>query len=127
MTHDSRIETGGRRPTSDAGSDDGSESVSTGMEDINPEEEQQLARTDILAGVGVLAAALLVTGGTYLFAAPGGTYYVAWGAVIYGAIRIRRGVDRREAQRGPAPYRPRSNGPIIVFLLALGVVVVLAL
>lgn len=90
------------------------------------EGERALAKRDILAGLGLLLAALIVTGVTYALAAPGGTYYVASGAFIYGAISIRQGVDRQAALAKEIPYRPRSKVPLILFLLLLGTVIALA-
>jgi hypothetical protein len=48
--------------------------------------------TDMLRGALTCAAGLIITIWTYNSALNGGTYIVAWGAIIFGAIRFFRGV-----------------------------------
>lgn len=45
-------------------------------------------------GFGIAAIGLLVTFATYTAAAPGGTYVVAWGAILFGAFEGLRGIYR---------------------------------
>lgn len=35
---------------------------------------------------------LIITGGTWLFASEGDTYFIFWGAMIYGVYRLVRGI-----------------------------------
>ena len=50
--------------------------------------------TMALWGFGVAIVGVLVTGVTWATAAPGGTFVVAWGAIIFGTIRGIIGVVR---------------------------------
>ncbi len=43
--------------------------------------------TMMLWGFGVAIVGVIVTGVTWATAAPGGTFVVAWGAIIFGTIR----------------------------------------
>jgi hypothetical protein len=45
-------------------------------------------------GFGIAAIGLLVTFATYTAASPGGTYVVAWGAMLFGAFEGLRGIYR---------------------------------
>jgi len=55
------------------------------------EEAEALADDEMKQGVIWFVIALAITGGTWLFASEGGTYYVFWGAMIYGIYRLIRG------------------------------------
>jgi hypothetical protein len=48
------------------------------------------ARAEMIKGTLWLVGAGLLTGVTYLTADPGGTYFVFWGAMAYGAYRFLR-------------------------------------
>ncbi|TPW76077.1 hypothetical protein [Schumannella soli] len=41
----------------------------------------------MLVGFGIMLVGIVITVGTYLSSAHGGTYFVAWGAIIFGGIR----------------------------------------
>ena len=43
--------------------------------------------TMMLWGFGVAIIGIIITGVTWATAAPGGTFVVAWGAIIFGTIR----------------------------------------
>lgn len=86
------------------------------------------ARTEIVRGIVLLGIGLGITALTYALAAPGGAFLVTWGAVVYGAVSLRRGVDARAALRVPATAPiPRSNVPFAVFLAVLGAALFFAL
>jgi len=55
------------------------------------EEAKALAGSEMKQGIIWFVIALAITGGTWLFALGGGTYYVFWGAMIYGVYRLIRG------------------------------------
>jgi hypothetical protein len=55
------------------------------------EEAEALADDEMKQGVIWFVVALAITGGTWLFASEGGTYYVFWGAMIYSIYRLIRG------------------------------------
>ena len=86
-----------------------------------------LAKSDIKYGSILLGAGVAVTGITYLLAAPGGPYIAAWGAMLYGWIRIRKGVERKAELLPQA--RPRSPQPaaLLVFVFIVAIIVALAL
>ena len=59
------------------------------------EERSAAATKDIVIGLLLLVVGLVITAATYSSAArEGGTYVVAYGPVIFGAIRIFRGLTR---------------------------------
>ena len=55
------------------------------------EEAKVLADGEMKQGVIWFILALVITAGSYLFASDGGTYYIFWGAMIYGVYRLVRG------------------------------------
>ncbi len=55
------------------------------------EEAKSLADNEMRQGIIWFVIALVITFGSYLFASEGGTYYVFWGAMIYGIYRLIRG------------------------------------
>lgn len=52
---------------------------------------------------------IIVTAGTYLAAASGETYVVAWGAIVFGAIQFIRGSDQKRLARQAAAGDQPSN------------------
>lgn len=55
------------------------------------EEAKTLAEGEMKQGVIWFIVGLVITGGGWLFASEGGTYYVLWGAMIYGIYKLIRG------------------------------------
>ncbi|RJR29216.1 zinc-ribbon domain-containing protein [Candidatus Microgenomates bacterium] len=55
------------------------------------EDAKILADSEMKQGVIWFVIGMAITGGTYLFASDGGTYYIFWGAMIYGIYRLIRG------------------------------------
>lgn len=55
------------------------------------EEAKRLADGEMKQGIVWFVIAVVITFGSYLFASEGGTYYVFWGAMIYGIYRLIRG------------------------------------
>lgn len=55
------------------------------------EDAKRLADGEMKQGIIWFVIALVITFGSYLFASEGGTYYVFWGAMIYGIYRLIRG------------------------------------
>ena len=54
------------------------------------------ANRDIAIGGAVFLLGLIATIGSYLLVADtGGAYIIAWGAILFGALRIVRGFARR--------------------------------
>ena len=56
------------------------------------EEAKRLADSEMKQGIIWFVIALAITFGGYIFAREGGTYYVFWGAMIYGGYRLIRGI-----------------------------------
>ncbi len=50
------------------------------------------AHNSIIWGIVILAVAGAITVGSYIAAAPGGTYLITWGAMIWGGIKILTGL-----------------------------------
>jgi membrane associated rhomboid family serine protease len=50
--------------------------------------------TQMLWGFGVAVIGVIITGVTWAIAAPGGTFIVAWGAIVFGTIRGIAGAVR---------------------------------
>jgi len=53
---------------------------------------RKAAKSEVLKGFGWFAVALVITGITYALAEPGSTYFVFYGAMIYGVYRLLRGI-----------------------------------
>ena len=49
----------------------------------------------MLLGIGFFTGGLFITFVTYSYAANGGTYVIAWGAIIFGAIRFFRALSKK--------------------------------
>ena len=59
------------------------------------QEKREAGNKNMLYGALWCVGGLLVTILTYSAASDGGTYFVAWGAVIFGAIRFFKGLFQR--------------------------------
>ena len=57
----------------------------------------------------VVAVGVAVTAGTYLASAPGGSFVVAWGAILFGGLRLLRAMR---------PPEPTPDPPGVVLLTA---------
>jgi len=72
------------------------------------------AHNDIVLGAVICAAGVLFTAITYSAAKGGGTYVVAWGAIVFGAIRMFKGManlDSVPALASDATYHaPGADG-----------------
>lgn len=55
------------------------------------EEARALAEGEMKQGVIWFVIGLVITGGGWLFTSEGETYYVLWGAMIYGVYKLIRG------------------------------------
>lgn len=55
------------------------------------EQSKVMADNEMKQGVIWFVIGMVITGGTYLFASDGGTYYIFWGAMLYGIYRLIRG------------------------------------
>lgn len=56
------------------------------------EDAKRLADSEMKQGLIWFGIACAITLGGYLLASDGGTYYVFWGAMIYGGYRLIRGI-----------------------------------
>lgn len=69
-----------------------SDADATGLIDGARKEIVTAKRQQAMRGMGIGAlwfvGGLVVTGGGYLMASPGGSYMITWGAVIFGGFRI---------------------------------------
>ena len=65
------------------------------------------ARKEMLIGALWCGGGILVTVLTYSAASGGGSYVVAWGAILYGAFRFFRGI----AANGNSPTSPTTTKP----------------
>ncbi len=59
------------------------------------EQAKRTANIEIAKGVGWAAFGLVITAITYMVAEDGGTYFVFWGLMIYGAYIFLRGLSWR--------------------------------
>jgi hypothetical protein len=55
---------------------------------------QEAGQKDMLYGALWCIGGIAVTVGTYSAASGGGTYVIAWGAIVFGAIQFFRGLAR---------------------------------
>ena len=66
-----------------------------GFDDFGRSEQRSQARTDIVVGLLLLIVGIAITSATYSSASTqGGTYIVAYGPIIFGVIRLFRGLFR---------------------------------
>jgi hypothetical protein len=73
------------------------EAAETVVSELRPEYQkayQEAARKDMLHGGLWLGGGLLVTGVTYSMASEGGSYFMTWGAIIFGGIQFFKGLVR---------------------------------
>ncbi len=61
---------------------------------LRSEAIREAGKKDMLYGALWCIGGIIVTAMTYSAAAPGGTYVVAWGAILFGAIQFFRGLLR---------------------------------
>jgi hypothetical protein len=57
-------------------------------------QQRELEHQNRVQGAIWLIGGVVVTVGTYASAAPGGTYVVAWGAILFGIVKLIRGVGQ---------------------------------
>ncbi len=55
---------------------------------------ERRSRMDVVTGAFCVLVGLAVTAATYRMALPGGVYMVAWGPMVFGIMRLVRGLDR---------------------------------
>lgn len=53
------------------------------------------ASRNVLMGSVICLLGIVVTVGSYSSASAGGSYVVAWGAIIFGGVRLFRGLGNR--------------------------------
>ena len=75
------------------------------------------ARNKIIWGIGIVVVAGGITLVTYIAAAPGGTYWLAWGPTIWGGYMVFRGLAR-------ASNLWRALGLVTVAVVATGNILV---
>jgi hypothetical protein len=67
-------------------------------------EREAAVRNMVLGGI-ICAVGLIITVATYSAASEGGgSYVVAWGAIIFGAIRFFRGLAGYSSSSNNPPY-----------------------
>ena len=77
---------------------DPSESPQT-IPGLSPDRRYELlhaANESMIVGGALCVIGFVVTAVTYWTATPGGIYFIAWGAVLFGAIRFVRGLAARQ-------------------------------
>lgn len=80
--------------SADVASDGGGARQENQMEMPGENRPQKLGLASIVIGFGIAAIGLLVTFATYAAAGAGGTYLVAWGAILFGAFEGFKGIYR---------------------------------
>ena len=71
---------------------------------------REAGKKQVMLGLGIAAAGLVLTVATYSAASGGGSYLVFWGAIIFGLIRARRGAAMMRKASAVAP--PTSASPV---------------
>lgn len=61
---------------------------------VQEQEQESDGHTDMAVGALICIGGIIITAATYSAASGGGTYVVAWGAIIFGAIRFFKGLAR---------------------------------
>ena len=62
-------------------------------QEILKSEAEKAANGMINSGIALIVVGLALTGITYAFAEPGGSYYIFWGLPIYGFYRLIKGLN----------------------------------
>jgi hypothetical protein len=75
--------------------------VVTNVAEMRSEAIRERGRKNMLYGLLWLIGGTVVTVGTYAAASGGGTYVVAWGAIVVGAIKWLRGLSQ-------STHKPRA-------------------
>ena len=87
------------------------------------DEEDRGGRGSLISGAFWLSVGLSVTGITYLLAKPGGSYMVAYGAMIGGLLAFGRGVKRfLDAGPMPFPWKAVAIAALVPFVGLAGLV-----
>lgn len=68
--------------------------TSLSVQEILDIEEKNAANRTIRSGIIFIVIGLALTGITYAFAEPGGSYYIFWGLPIYGFYLLIKGLNR---------------------------------
>jgi len=68
--------------------------VVSNLVDLRSEAIREAGRKNMLYGALWCIGGIIVTAATYSAASPGGTYVVAWGAILFGAIQFFRGAGQ---------------------------------
>lgn len=58
------------------------------------------ARSDVIQGLVWMVGGIAFTGVSYMIASAGGTYFIAWGAVIFGGFQFLRGLATYHSNGG---------------------------
>jgi hypothetical protein len=58
------------------------------------EERRAAGRKNMIYGALICIIGTAVTVGSYALASGGGTYIIAWGAIIFGAVQFFRGLQQ---------------------------------
>ena len=66
--------------------------VVTNLDHQVADTKKERAKKDVLYGALWCVGGIVVTAVTYSSASGGGTYVVAWGAIIFGAVQLIKGV-----------------------------------
>lgn len=80
------------------------------QEDELLELAKKMANREMLKGIGWFVGALLITGITYAMAEGGGTYYIFWGAMIFGGYMFLRGLYYKVFPRQLLKKNSESTG-----------------
>ncbi|MGH2377312.1 MAG: J domain-containing protein [Candidatus Limnocylindria bacterium] len=83
---------------------------------IAPEVQREIARGQAIRGGLWLAGGGVVTAATYAATPPGGTYFLAWGPVLFGGFQFLRGIS---AYLGADGTTSRVRDLLPVLLLAV--------
>ena len=59
------------------------------------EKREEIANKNMLYGALWCIGGLLVTGITYAVASEGGSYFITWGAVFFGALQFLKGLYQK--------------------------------
>jgi hypothetical protein len=55
---------------------------------------ERRSRMDVATGAFCVLVGIAGTAATYVMALPGGVYMVAWGPMVFGIMRLMRGLER---------------------------------
>lgn len=66
--------------------------IVTEIAEVHRKAKKEAGKRNMMWGAGIAVLGIIVTAATYSAASGGGSYVVAWGAIVFGGFRFFRGL-----------------------------------